>query len=241
MFAYEALVRGLHGESAGTVLSQVNETNRYAFDQQCRVKAITLAAKLGLVATGAMLSINFMPGAVYSPAACIQLTLQTALSCKFPLNQLIFEITEAEEVKDRAHLRKIVEEYQKRGFKVALDDFGAGYCGLNLLADTPTDIIKLDMDLTRDLDRRPAAVHIVNMMVSLAKAMNILLIAEGIETQEEYRILRRCGIHLMQGYLFAKPQVEGLPQFEPYKLGTQTSLLTPLPSVLSLESLGSIR
>ena len=211
VFAYEALVRGLHGESAASVLGQVTEENRYAFDQHCRVRAITLAAKLGLADTQALLSINFMPGAVYSPAACIQLTLKTALACNFPLHHLIFEITEAEKIADRQHIRDIVVEYRKRGFKVALDDFGAGYSGLNLLADIPTDIIKLDMDLTRDLGQRPVALTIVTMMVSLAKAMNILLVAEGVETLEEYLALRACGIHLMQGYLFAKPQLEGLP------------------------------
>jgi EAL domain-containing protein (putative c-di-GMP-specific phosphodiesterase class I) len=64
VFAYEALVRGLHGESAYSVLSQVTPENKYAFDQGCRVKALTLATQLGLVQTGAKLSINFMPGAV---------------------------------------------------------------------------------------------------------------------------------------------------------------------------------
>src|ERR1700761_8836327 len=70
VFAYEALVRGPGGDSAKAVLSQVTEANRYAFDQNCRVKAIVLASRLRLAETGAMLSINFMPGAVYSPSAC---------------------------------------------------------------------------------------------------------------------------------------------------------------------------
>jgi EAL domain-containing protein (putative c-di-GMP-specific phosphodiesterase class I) len=108
-FAYEALVRGERGESAGSILGQVTKANRYAFDQRCRVKAISLAAQLGLSDTGAQLSINFMPGAVYSPAACIQLTLATAREVGFPCDQIIFEITEAEEVVDRAHIRAIVE------------------------------------------------------------------------------------------------------------------------------------
>jgi EAL domain-containing protein (putative c-di-GMP-specific phosphodiesterase class I) len=157
IYAYEALVRGPKGESAWSVLSQVNEENRYAFDQSCRVKAIKLAAELNLIETGAKLSINFMPGAVYSPVACIKATLKAAQEVGFPCNRLIFEITEAETVRDREHLRNIVKEYQRIGFRVALDDLGAGYSGLNLLADLPTDIIKLDMDLTRDLHKRPAA------------------------------------------------------------------------------------
>jgi EAL domain-containing protein (putative c-di-GMP-specific phosphodiesterase class I) len=211
-FAYEALVRGERGESAGSILDQVTKANRYAFDQSCRVKAILLAAQLGLSDTGAQLSINFMPGAVYSPAACIQLTLATAREVGFPCDQIIFEITE-EEVVDRAHLRGIVEDYRQRGFKVALDDFGAGYSGLNLLADFPADIIKLDMNLTRNLPQRPAALAIVKLMVELARTLGSQLIAEGIETVDEYNALRRCGIHLMQGYLFAKPAFEALPRF----------------------------
>ena len=213
VYAYEALVRGPQGQSAGSILSQVTEDNRYAFDQQCRVKAITLASKLGLAETGAMLSINFMPGAVYSPAACIQLTLKTAREQRFPLSRLIFEITEAEEVRDRKHLQNIVDEYRKQGFKMALDDFGAGYCGLNLLADFNAEIIKLDVELTRNLDQRPIALIIVKQMVELARALGSTLIAEGVETWEEYVTLRKCGIHLMQGYLFAKPEMETLPSF----------------------------
>jgi EAL domain-containing protein (putative c-di-GMP-specific phosphodiesterase class I) len=113
-FAYEALVRGERGEPVGSILGQVTKANRYAFDQSCRVKAISLATQLGLADTGAQLSINFMPGAVYSPAACIQLTLATAREVGFPCNQIIFEITE-EEVVDRAHIRAIVEDYRQRG------------------------------------------------------------------------------------------------------------------------------
>jgi EAL domain-containing protein (putative c-di-GMP-specific phosphodiesterase class I) len=211
VYAYEALVRGPGGESAGSVMAQVTEENRYSFDQGCRVAAITLAAKLGLAERGSFLSINFMPGAVYSPAACIQLTLKTAHAVGFPTEQLIFEITEAEEVLDRAHLGAIVTEYRRRGFKVALDDFGAGYSGFNLLADLPVNVLKLDMDLTRDLANRPAALAIVKSMVELSQTLGNELIAEGVETVEEYRALEGCGIRLMQGYLFAKPGFESLP------------------------------
>jgi EAL domain-containing protein (putative c-di-GMP-specific phosphodiesterase class I) len=213
VFAYEALVRGPEGQSAACILDQVNDANRYAFDQHCRVRAIKLASQLGLPRTGARLSINFMPGAVCSAASCIQLTLKTASECGIALNRLIFEITEAEKVRDPAYLRKIVTEYRRHGFKVALDDFGAGYCGLNLLADFPTDIIKLDMNLTRDLNRRPKALAIVRQMVELARTLGSTLIAEGIETLQEYGALRACGIRLMQGYFFAKPALEALPPF----------------------------
>lgn len=212
VFAYEALVRGLQGESAASVLQQVTKENRYAFDQMCRVQAITLAHTLGLERTGAKLSINFLPGAVYSPAACIQLTLRTARSVGFPLDRLIFEITEMEEVVDKPHLKRIAEEYRKHGFQIAIDDLGAGHSGLNLLADLKADIVKLDMELTRDIHLRPAALAIVRSMVGLCASLETLMVAEGVETREEYDALRRCGVRFMQGYLFAKPGFEALPK-----------------------------
>lgn len=211
VYAYEALARGPAGEPAGFVLDQLNDGNRYAFDQSCRVKAITLASRLGLEATGAMLSINFMPGAVYSPAACIQVTLKAARKVSFPLDRLIFEIVEAEKVSSSEHLMAIVNEYRSCGFKVAIDDFGAGWSGVNLLADVPADIVKLDMALTRNIDKRPRAMAIVDALVRLSDILHIELVAEGIETVEEYRTLEKIGVRLMQGYLFAKPAFEQLP------------------------------
>jgi EAL domain-containing protein (putative c-di-GMP-specific phosphodiesterase class I) len=212
VYAYEALVRGPEGESAASVLSQVNEENRYAFDQSCRVKAITLASRLGLPATGAMLSINFMPGAVYSPAACIQVTLKAARSLSFPMDRLLFEIVEAEKVRSSEHLMSIVEEYRSCGFKVALDDFGAGWSGANLLASVSANVVKLDMALTRNIGSRARAAAIVESMVQLCARLDIDLIAEGIETVEEYQTLEAIGVRIMQGYLFAKPAFEQLPQ-----------------------------
>jgi len=212
-YAYEALVRGTRGESAATVLCQVTEENLYAFDQSCRVQAITMASQLGLPETGAKLSINFLPGAVYSPKACIQLTLLTAHSCQFPLDRLIFEITETERVNDAAHLQAIVNEYKSHGFSVAIDDFGSDYANLNLLADLSANVLKLDMGLIRNLHARPRAQAIVDMMVQFAATQSIDLIAEGVETVDEYTALRRCGVELMQGYLLAKPEFEALPKF----------------------------
>jgi EAL domain-containing protein (putative c-di-GMP-specific phosphodiesterase class I) len=154
-----------------------------------------------------------LPGAVYSPIACLQVTFKTAREVGFPTDRLIFEITEAEQVKDRWHLRNIVNEYRKQGFKIAIDDFGAGYAGMNLLADLPTDIVKLDMELTRNIHDRPAAIAIVKSMVALSKTLGCQLIAEGIETVDEYSALAEYGITLMQGYLLARPQFEALPPF----------------------------
>jgi EAL domain-containing protein (putative c-di-GMP-specific phosphodiesterase class I) len=216
VFAYESLVRGLNGESASTILSQITEQNRYAFDQQCRVKAITLAAQLGLAETGAFLSINFMPGAVYSPAACIRKTLETASEVNFPLDRLIFELTEDDRIADIEHLKGIVREYHKHGFRIAIDDFGAGYSGLNLLASFTPDILKLDMGLTRDIHLRPQAAKLLRHLVAVAESFGCLLVAEGIENEEELAVTRECGVNLVQGYYFAKPGFETLPSIRSF-------------------------
>ena len=81
IFGYEALVRGLNNESAYSVISKVNDANRYTFDQLCRIKAIALAAKLGV---DSMLSINFLPNAIYKPERCIRTTLEAAKKYNFP-------------------------------------------------------------------------------------------------------------------------------------------------------------
>lgn len=199
---HEALVRGPAGESAHSVLSRVTEDNRYRFDQACRVKAIETAAKLDLQG---YLSINFMPNAVYEPAACIRTTLVAADTFGFPIERIMFEVTEGEIITERKHLITILREYQRFGFRTAIDDFGAGYAGLTLLTDFQPDIVKLDMELLRGIDHHPVKQKIVAALVELGKQLNVTILAEGVETKPERDFLQQLGITLMQGYLFAKP------------------------------------
>lgn len=211
VFAFEALVRGSQGQSAGSVLATVTPENRYAFDQQCRVAAIEGAVAAGILDTEARLSINFLPNAVYSPAACIQLTLQTAEATRFPTDRLIFEFTENEEMQDTDHVRSIIETYRKMGFGTAIDDFGAGYAGLGLLAKFQPDYLKLDMDLIRGIESDMPRRMIVGGIIRIAQSLGISLIAEGIETVAEYDALRTLGVRYMQGYLLAMPGLRTLP------------------------------
>lgn len=203
VFAHEALVRGPGGESAASILSQVNASNLYAFDQSCRVRAIELAASLS--EKPQRISINFVPGAVYKPETCIRKTLETAERVGMPLSNIIFEVTEDEKVADREHLVSIFREYRKHGLKTAIDDFGAGYSGLDLLTQFQPDLLKLDMALVRDIDTRAPSRAIVRAIASLCRELEIVPIAEGVETPGELATLQDLGIELFQGYLFAKP------------------------------------
>jgi EAL domain-containing protein (putative c-di-GMP-specific phosphodiesterase class I) len=212
IYAHEALVRGPNGESAYSVLSKVNDANRYMFDQACRVRAIRGAAELGIAE---LLSINFLPNAVYRPEACIRSTFNAAREYGFPIERIIFEVTESEQVMDRPHLVNIFEEYRRFGFRTAIDDFGAGYAGLNLLSEFQPDIIKIDMQLVRDIDTSPAKQAIVAGIVGICASLDIEVLAEGIETPGERDFLRDAGVDLMQGYLFCKPAFRAIGVIDP--------------------------
>ncbi|MGI2173385.1 EAL domain-containing protein [Shewanella ulleungensis] len=211
VFGYEALVRGVNNESAYSIISKVNDNNRYLFDQLCRIKAIALAAKLGI---DSMLSINFLPNAIYKPERCIRTTLEAAKKYQFPTERIMFEFTEVEKIEDSDHIKKIVNYYKALGFKTATDDFGSGFSGLNLLADFQTDIIKLDMGLIRNIHLNTTRQVIISHCLNMMKELNITVLAEGIETMGEYLWLKNAGIELMQGYLFAKTGFESLPEID---------------------------
>jgi EAL domain-containing protein (putative c-di-GMP-specific phosphodiesterase class I) len=214
-FAYEALVRGVDGAGAYKILSSVTETNRYAFDQACRVKAIETAMAAGLMQSDAKLSINFLPNAVYSPLACIQLTLATARSVGLPIDRLIFEFTENEQMGSPEHVSSIIDTYKQIGFTVAIDDFGAGHSGLDMFARFHPDEIKLDMELVRGIDQDRRRQAIVRSVVRMCEELDTLVIAEGIEHAHEASLLCDLGVRYHQGYWYARPQLGVLPVISP--------------------------
>jgi EAL domain-containing protein (putative c-di-GMP-specific phosphodiesterase class I) len=214
IWGYEALVRGAGGESAATVLNKISEAQRYRFDQDCRVKAIELASRLFPADQSLKLSINFLPNAVYEPAACLRATLNAARRNEFPRQHIMFEFTENEEVRDTTHLQSIIGEYRRQGFITAIDDFGAGHAGLGLLCEFQPDLIKVDMQLVRGIDTSRARQVIVAGIIHIARELEITVLAEGVESEAEFIMLKAAGIHLFQGYWFAKPVFEALPAVE---------------------------
>lgn len=215
VYAYEALVRGSNGEGAAQILANVTERNRYRFDQDCRISSIFLAQKLGMKAR---ISINFLPNAVYQPELCIRTTIAAAEAVNFPLNQIIFEVTESEHIMEPEKLLSIFRYYRDRGFATAIDDFGAGYAGLGLLTDFQPHIIKIDIKLVRDIDRNLVKQAIVLGILMTMKKLGVLVIAEGVETGAEARWFQSNGVDLMQGHYFAHPGFESLPEVTTWAL-----------------------
>ena len=207
--SYEALIRGPGNESAYQILSQVSTGTMHAFDQNARVKAIGLAMRLGIVCN---LNLNFLPLSLASSAGSILTTLAAAERVKLPVKRIVLEAVEGEIIDDTSHFIELINKYRGLGLMVAIDDFGAGYSGLNLLADFQPDQVKLDMKLIRGIERHGPRQAIVRAINQICFDLGIDVIAEGVETEPEYAWLASQGIHLYQGYLFAKPGFESFPK-----------------------------
>ena len=208
VLSYEALIRGPANEPAYQILQQVPADRLLAFDQRVRVEAINLAMRLQL---NCHLNLNFLPQSVDSSPQSILTTLEAARRANLPIDRLVLEVVEGEIIHDHSRFTGLINKYRALGLKVAVDDFGAGYSGLNLLADFQPDQVKLDMKLIHGIERNGPRQSIVRAIDGICLELGIDVIAEGIETEEEHAWLTSQGIHLFQGYLFAKPAFERFP------------------------------
>ncbi len=206
--AWEALIRGMWDEPAWQVLNQVSPLRMHLFDQTARAAAIALAARLGIDRS---LHLNFLPQSLASWPRSVLNTLEAAHQAGLPVNRIVLEVPEAEIIHDRAHFAGLLKEYRKLGIQLAIDDFGAAWADLNILADLQPDLIKLDMRLIRGIER-PGSRHAIVRAICLACAdLNVGVIAEGVETLAEYTWLAGQNVRFFQGYLFARPSFEALP------------------------------
>jgi EAL domain-containing protein (putative c-di-GMP-specific phosphodiesterase class I)/ActR/RegA family two-component response regulator len=126
-----------------------------------------------------------------------------------PLSQLahrvVLEITERASLDGVKNVRERVDALRALGFKIAIDDLGAGYAGLASFAQLQPDFAKLDMSLVRNIDQDTTRQHVVGTMTRLCRDLGVLVVAEGIETEAERDALIELDCDLLQGYLFARP------------------------------------
>ena len=209
VISFEALVRGPRGESSVDVFSQVHAENMFGFDQACRLKAIHLASRLKLRRN---LNINLLPFGTYQTGMSIRATLQAAFDHDFPVENIVFEITESEMLTDHRRLIDIIKMYQEFGFQTAIDDFGTGYSGLKLLVEYHPNYLKLDRNLIADIHQSEVKQAIFQGIGLICNRLNIKMMAEGIEKADEFDWLRRAGVNFFQGYYFAPPAFEALPE-----------------------------
>lgn len=207
VFAYEALLRGreIDGSliSPGAILRAARDANViFQTDRAARIASIgAVVAKH--VETNVF--INFTPNSVYDPAFCLRSTVSAVEEAGLPPSRFVFEVTESDEVRDVDHLLGILSFYRRSGFRVALDDLGAGYSSLNLLARLRPDFVKLDMELIRGIDEDPYKAVVVEKLLDLAREVGAISVVEGVETEGEWRWAEAHGADLAQGFLCARP------------------------------------
>lgn len=125
-------------------------------------------------------------------------------------SRVVLEVTERASLDNVKDVAGRTAKLRKMGFKIAVDDLGAGYAGLNSFTMLEPEFVKLDMSLVRGIDADPKRQSIVRSMRKLCEELGIQVIAEGIETVAERDMLASLGCNLLQGYLFAKPE-RGFP------------------------------
>ena len=217
LWGYECLMRGQGTDgkliSPATIIQWAQQEQLvFMLDRVCRETHLRNAGTAGMP-RDAMLLINFMPTAIYKPEFCLQTTMAAAKSADIDPSRIIFEVVEQYEVPDRDHLAHILQYYRDHGYRVALDDLGSGYAGLSLLADLDPDLIKIDRELVSKSVKSPTHRAIVDALIHIGRDTDKLVLAEGVETADEMRLMTAMGVDLLQGFYLGKPAA--VPATEP--------------------------
>ncbi|WP_458526071.1 EAL domain-containing protein [Onishia taeanensis] len=209
IFGYEALIRGpsdcpLHSPLMlfGTA---EHEGRLVELDLLCRRLAIQRFVERDLPA---YLFLNVMPATIlerdFREGATIAFLKHAGLSPK----RVVIELTEHAPIRDYALMRRAVAHYRDMGFRVALDDLGAGYAGLRHWAELRPDFVKIDRHFIEGIDQDSLKQQFLRSIIDISRNLDCQLIAEGIETREEYHTLWGMQVTYLQGYHFARPSEE---------------------------------
>jgi EAL domain-containing protein (putative c-di-GMP-specific phosphodiesterase class I) len=208
IISYEALVRGPHGEPSASVFAQVPQNKIQRFDEICHRKAINLASRLNIPNR---LNLNLSAQSIYEIDLSITATFQASIQSGMKAENIIFEVLETESLTEQRNLIKYLRTIQEFGFTTAIDDFGAGYSGLKLLVEYQPNYIKLDRHLIGNIQWDHVKQRVFQGIQKICDSLSIEIIAEGVENIGEYHWLSEAGVSIYQGYYFARPAFEALP------------------------------
>ncbi|WP_313527270.1 EAL domain-containing protein [Anaerotignum sp.] len=178
----------------------ITDLDFYVWEQTCK----WIRSWIDRGNTPIPVSINMSRADIYNPQ--IDSILLSLLN-KYNLtpNNIFLEITETAYTENSEQMVEVVKRLKKIGFIIEMDDFGSGYSSLNMLSELPIDVIKLDMRFMQNEDSSRNKRSIMSFVISLAKWMGLLVIAEGVETEEQVNLLKVLGCQRVQGYYFSKP------------------------------------
>ncbi|MDA8194767.1 MAG: EAL domain-containing protein [Thermaerobacter sp.] len=226
--AYEALSRPRDAAgrplSVSALLQAATTKHELELFDQFALPVIFDAASRQTWPSGTLLFVNLSPHSLTNPQWLLGLLRQSA----FPAEQLVLEVSERENLPNRIPPEVLLAPWRQRGIRVALDDLGAGYSGLNRLVALRPDYAKIDIELVRAIDRNPVKSALVESTVRFSSKTGILsLIAEGIETAAELETLRDIGVEAGQGFYLGRPTKRLGPRV--LKIIAHTARPTPGP------------
>ena len=174
----------------------------YVLSQSCR--QIQEWKRAGLIDDDFYLNVNISPKYISQPYFD-EKVLGIYSNYQINPSTIRLEITENVFLKDREMASNKLQQLRDFGIKIYIDDFGTGYSSLSYLQNLPVDALKVDKSFVSKLVSDPINAQIIEVVLKLAQAMKISVVAEGVETTEQFAHLRKLGIDLMQGYMFSKP------------------------------------
>lgn len=215
---WEALARGPEGSSFRSPLmlfETAEELGRlFALEKLCREVAFK---NIGPLSEQQKLFLNIHPKTMADPLFSPGHTLELLEKANLTPDNIVFEITERHSVQDFDLFYRALEHYRSQGFQIAVDDAGAGYAGLSLIAELQPDYIKLDKSLIDDIHKDPVKRALVETTVTFADKIGSHIIAEGIEYKAQAICLKDIGVHCGQGFFLAKPACPKPPIREEFK------------------------
>ncbi len=207
VFGYEALAR--HKNRAINIKNLFLMAKKSGFlfelDMLCRRNAIQEASRQNL---NGYLFINICPESLLVPKHEIGLTDKFAEEFKFPKERIILEITEETAIENYELFFEGISYYKSRGYKIAIDDFGAGFGGPKLFSMIKPWIVKIDRYFIQTLEDNFISRSFVDYTISVCQQLGIMVVAEGIETQIQLQQAIKFGADLLQGYYLGKPKAE---------------------------------
>jgi diguanylate cyclase (GGDEF)-like protein len=205
--AFEALVRGLLGdeEMAGhQIVAAAHAHDRVRhLDETARTMALKQAE--GALGPDERLFVNFDPMSVYDPEMCLRNTWATARRVGIGIEQVCFEVVDAERCHDLAFLRRVIERFRAEGASVALQNLGAERTGVNLVRELRPDIVKLDRRLTSGLEHEDARRRLVGATIGYLHDLGTTVGVVGVETEGDLRCAQELGADLGQGFYLGPP------------------------------------
>lgn len=212
--AYEFLLRPAEGRvtfQPNQLFEIAKQSGLHSFlDRSARISAIKASALY--LKQGIKRFINFLPSSIYNPNYCLSHTFQAIDHFNQDPRDFVFEVVETEKISNVVHLKNIFKVYKEHGIQVALDDVGAGYSTLELLAELKPDYVKIDRDLVSYCDQNNEKKQKITDIITCAHSFGATVLAEGIERKEELEFCKSKQVGLGQGYLFGKPAASPLPE-----------------------------